>query len=96
MFCDASRSQEFAEAVRAHYKAEGTGVETISSLSEQHIILQKSDIDQVSKSPNRMNNWKNTWDVEGMMTAEEVATSGIRGCCERCGATARILVIFCV
>lgn len=69
--------REFVKAVRSRYKANGIGLQTIPSLSERRAFVQKLNNDRKNDAPERIEDGEDNWDIEGMVTAKEVAVSGI-------------------
>lgn len=76
---DAGMRREFAEAVRACYKAGGTDWIEISSVAVQRAFVRSSGAKCTSGVAEIADDQVDNRDFEGMKTAKEVATSGIRG-----------------
>lgn len=49
------------------------------SLAEPRAFLQNLDIDRTRDEPERIVGEEDSWDLDGMVTAEEAVTTGIRG-----------------
>lgn len=57
--------------------ADGTDLETVSTLAGQCAFAQKSDNNHTSDVPDKMGDEEDDQDVESMMSAKNVATPGI-------------------
>lgn len=51
----------------------------ILSLAAQRVFVQKLNTERTCDVPKGMNDEEDSWDFEGIVTAEEVAITGIRG-----------------
>lgn len=78
-FRDACMCPKCAEVVWDRYKTDATNLEVILSLSEQRTLMQKLDIDRTSSTLDTVVDKEGDCDFKSMATAEEVATSCIRG-----------------
>lgn len=78
-FCDADMTQEFAKAVWARYKADGTDLREIPSLAEPHAFVRNLNNELADSVLGEMNDEEDNSDFEGMVTFEEVTSSGLRG-----------------
>lgn len=78
-FCDAGMSRELAEVAWTRYEADCVDLEVSASFPDHRAFRLKPDIAQSSGSPDRMDDGENDCDIGGMVTANEVTTSGIRG-----------------
>lgn len=77
-FSDAGMSPEFAKAVWLCYKAGGTDLSEILSLAEQRAFLRNLDTRRPSDVLKEVDDDENNWDFERRLSAEDVATTGIR------------------
>lgn len=78
-FCNADTSQELAEAVRACYKGYNSDIKEIFPLEKQRVFAQNLDTARPSDVLKRVEDNEDSWDFEGMVTAEDGKTPGIRG-----------------
>lgn len=62
----------------ARYKADGTDLNEIPSLADQRAFVQNLDTVRLADVPKGIDGKEYNWDFEGIVTAEEVATSSIR------------------
>lgn len=58
---------------------DGTDLENIASLAERSAFVRILNKDSTIGVPDRMNDEEEIWDIEVMVTAEEIATAGARG-----------------
>lgn len=70
--------REFANAVWNRYKAGGIVLFQIAYLKEQRAYVRSVTAGFTSKVLEQMDNVEDSWDTEGMLSVEEVASSGIR------------------
>lgn len=68
-FCEAGLSREFVSVVWARYKVNDTDSKGATSLVEQRTCDAAMEVD----------NEENNWNFEGIVTVEELASSGIHG-----------------
>lgn len=79
VFCGAGMSREFGEEVWACYKAGDFDLKTNPSCAKKCFLVQNLDSARTSDPTKDIDDEKDSRVSEGMMTVEEVATSGILG-----------------
>lgn len=78
-FSDAGMSRKFAEAVWKRYNAGNVDLHEVPSLEEQYTFVQNVSAESTSELPEEVIAEEVDWDFEGMVSSEQVATSGVRG-----------------
>lgn len=78
-FHAARMSRGFAKVVWARYKADGTDLCEVTSLTKQRTFVRSRETEPASKVPEKTCDDENSWDYESIVTAEDVASSCCRG-----------------
>lgn len=79
---------------------DGTDLTENHSLAKQRVVVQNLDTARPSGVPEEVDDEEDNWEVEGMLTAEELTTSslheklrGVQGVCEGGGDTVHATIV---